>query len=181
MADACSKHSFEPAAGVCRQCHNSYCEECLVYAFGPKKPPYCITCALNAAGVRRKGATTNPRLRKKGIFGRRELVDEEPRYEPSFSEVHIELPEEALNSPVMAQTTRREAPSELIAAVNAADTAREAGPNQFRIEDTVSHDEHAEVLADWAASLDGDALADSSPTTGVAAWPVHEGDSGTSF
>ena len=29
-----------------------FCGECLVYSFGPKKPPFCIPCAVAAAGIR---------------------------------------------------------------------------------------------------------------------------------
>ena len=50
---SCDRHGFERAAGVCRSCHYPHCETCLVYPFGPAKPPYCVSCALVAAGVRR--------------------------------------------------------------------------------------------------------------------------------
>lgn len=33
-------------------CGYEFCGECLVYAFGAKKPPYCIACAVAAAGIR---------------------------------------------------------------------------------------------------------------------------------
>jgi hypothetical protein len=48
----CFKHIFDDAVGACRTCQNGFCEMCLVYAKGPKKPPYCVPCALVAAGVR---------------------------------------------------------------------------------------------------------------------------------
>lgn len=47
----CATHEEAPAAGTCRRCLGQYCDHCLVYAFGASKPPYCITCALDAAGV----------------------------------------------------------------------------------------------------------------------------------
>lgn len=37
---------------MCRHCGDWFCSECLVYSFGPKKPPFCVGCALAAAGVR---------------------------------------------------------------------------------------------------------------------------------
>ena len=37
---------------MCRHCGDWFCSECLVYSFGPKKPPFCVACALAAAGVR---------------------------------------------------------------------------------------------------------------------------------
>ena len=52
MEGRCAKHQFEAAGDVCRACGNEFCPECLVYSFGPDKPPFCIACALAAAGVR---------------------------------------------------------------------------------------------------------------------------------
>ena len=51
--DRCSTHSDAPAVGTCRTCLEPFCDHCLVYSFGPAKPPYCIDCALRAAGVQR--------------------------------------------------------------------------------------------------------------------------------
>ena len=48
----CVRHYEEPMAATCRSCKASFCGRCLVYAFGPKKPPFCIGCALNAGGIR---------------------------------------------------------------------------------------------------------------------------------
>jgi hypothetical protein len=48
----CDKHTFELAEGMCRRCGIWFCTSCLVYAFGAKKPPYCVACAIHAAGVR---------------------------------------------------------------------------------------------------------------------------------
>jgi hypothetical protein len=49
----CDKHLFEPATDLCRECGHEFCPECLVYAFGAKQPPYCVPCAVSAAGIRR--------------------------------------------------------------------------------------------------------------------------------
>jgi hypothetical protein len=51
----CIRHFEEPVAGVCRTCQRPFCDRCLVFSFGPKKPPYCVSCALNASGVRNGG------------------------------------------------------------------------------------------------------------------------------
>ncbi len=48
----CLRHMEEPGTGECRHCHGTFCARCLVYSFGPKKPPYCVGCALVASGVR---------------------------------------------------------------------------------------------------------------------------------
>jgi hypothetical protein len=48
----CVKHTFESPEGECRVCGNTYCQRCLVFPFGPNKPPYCVACAIEASGVR---------------------------------------------------------------------------------------------------------------------------------
>jgi hypothetical protein len=49
----CGVHHFDRAAGRCRTCGDAYCGDCLVYPHGPRRDPYCVRCALVAAGVRR--------------------------------------------------------------------------------------------------------------------------------
>ncbi|GAC1321917.1 MAG: hypothetical protein NVSMB12_22290 [Acidimicrobiales bacterium] len=49
----CRTHPFEHAASTCRTCASPYCKDCLVYSFGAGKPPFCVSCALVAAGIRR--------------------------------------------------------------------------------------------------------------------------------
>jgi hypothetical protein len=52
MQGRCDKHLFESAEDMCGRCGYEFCGECLVYAFGTKKPPLCISCAVAAAGIR---------------------------------------------------------------------------------------------------------------------------------
>jgi len=47
----CHTHKSERTAGTCRSCLHEYCDHCLVYSYGRSKAPYCIACALEAAGV----------------------------------------------------------------------------------------------------------------------------------
>ena len=54
-AASCTKHPSEMAAASCRRCIEAWCADCLVYAFGTDQPPFCVTCALFAAGVRARG------------------------------------------------------------------------------------------------------------------------------
>jgi hypothetical protein len=179
VSDSCIKHSFETAAGVCRQCRNAYCSECLVFAFGEDKPPYCVTCALNVAGVRHHGAKPNPRLRKRGLFGRKVIVDEEPRPQKSFDEIEIVLPQERRSAPMINHSARREVAPEVLAMVRSAESDFEfespvdAGVGGV----TVTALPEESSLAEWAASLDpsdgsdaafDDALPESSS---VDAWP----------
>lgn len=49
---------------MCRHCSAWYCNECLVFSFGPNKPPFCIACALAASGVR-SNATRGPSLSRR--------------------------------------------------------------------------------------------------------------------
>jgi hypothetical protein len=52
MQGRCDKHLFEAAEDRCGTCGYEFCGECLVYSFGAKKPPFCIPCAVAAAGIR---------------------------------------------------------------------------------------------------------------------------------
>jgi hypothetical protein len=52
----CERHPFELADGYCTTCGHAFCEPCLVFPFGPKKKPFCVSCAIAAAGVRRNAA-----------------------------------------------------------------------------------------------------------------------------
>ncbi len=56
MSDTCVKHHFDMAEGQCLACGYLFCGRCLVFAKGPSKPPYCLNCALTAAGVRSTAA-----------------------------------------------------------------------------------------------------------------------------
>src|SRR3954452_22335003 len=83
MADTrCLKHSFEVSENCCRNCGNDFCSECLVYAFGATKPPYCVACALAAAGVR-SNAGRQPTLSRREI---RRLEKERKRDEKRRAE-----------------------------------------------------------------------------------------------
>jgi len=49
---SCEKHQHEHGVALCRRCGGVWCKNCLVYTYGPKKPPYCVSCAMYAGGVR---------------------------------------------------------------------------------------------------------------------------------
>src|SRR5512141_1250132 len=66
MDGRCYVHGFELAENHCRNCGMQFCSECLVYAFGASKPPYCISCALAASGVR-SNAARRPSMSKREI------------------------------------------------------------------------------------------------------------------
>jgi hypothetical protein len=37
-------------AGTCRECQQAFCQDCLVYAFGEGRAPFCVDCALATSG-----------------------------------------------------------------------------------------------------------------------------------
>ena len=64
LTGLCRDHSFETAENVCRRCGLEYCELCLVYPFGAKKP-LCKECAMVAGGVRSQAA--RPEMPKRDV------------------------------------------------------------------------------------------------------------------
>jgi hypothetical protein len=52
----CENHNFELAEDLCGTCGRAYCPECILYAYGPKKPPICKACAIAKAGIRKHAA-----------------------------------------------------------------------------------------------------------------------------
>ncbi len=62
--DRCYKHPFEEADSLCKNCGWGFCSECLVYAFGPKEPPLCLSCALAKSGVRSNAALPPARSKR---------------------------------------------------------------------------------------------------------------------
>ena len=88
MLESCGKHPHEMGVALCRRCGHSWCSTCLVYSFGPKKPPFCMSCAMVAGGVRssaalpampRKQLKAQMRAHEGGGQGRRQGA---PRREP---------------------------------------------------------------------------------------------------
>jgi hypothetical protein len=46
----CTRHWFEQAVGVCRDCGSGSCSDCLVDV--PRMGQFCVGCALRRSGVR---------------------------------------------------------------------------------------------------------------------------------
>ncbi|MEM9467738.1 MAG: hypothetical protein AAGA90_20360 [Actinomycetota bacterium] len=51
LTGLCVDHSFESATAICRRCGQEFCDNCLVFPFGEKKP-LCKDCAMMIAGVK---------------------------------------------------------------------------------------------------------------------------------
>lgn len=66
----CDNHSFEVSEDDCGNCGRSYCSECLLYPFGPRRAPLCKACAIAVAGIRKNGGRTP-------VASRRELKRQE--------------------------------------------------------------------------------------------------------
>ena len=65
---ACEAHPFDAATGTCAGCRRRFCPTCLVSPRGPRQHPFCVPCALTAAGVRQTAA--RPRLAGSGRLAR---------------------------------------------------------------------------------------------------------------
>lgn len=52
MDGRCERHLFDRAIDRCGRCGLEFCQTCVIYPFGNRKPPYCLPCAVEAAGVR---------------------------------------------------------------------------------------------------------------------------------
>jgi hypothetical protein len=57
---------------VCGQCGHEFCPECVVFPYGTDKPPMCISCALQVAGVSKR-PTGRPKLSRRAV--KRRLKD----------------------------------------------------------------------------------------------------------
>ena len=78
MNGLCERHFPVPADDLCGWCGEEFCQDCLVYPFGEKRLPYCLACAVTAAGVRsgRSGPRAVSRRERRHIMERRELLRE---------------------------------------------------------------------------------------------------------
>lgn len=87
----CERHGFELAEDTCRNCGTSFCAECLVYSFGRKQQPYCVSCALAAAGVRSNAARpTMSRREMKRQAKERKKVDKDRKAAKAAQSVEID-------------------------------------------------------------------------------------------
>jgi hypothetical protein len=76
MSESCGKHSHERGVAICGRCGGAWCSSCIVYAFGPKKPPYCMSCAMVAGGVRT--SATLPAMPRKQLKARMKAFRKDP-------------------------------------------------------------------------------------------------------
>ena len=93
MDDRCTRHSFEEATDSCRTCADPFCTECLVYSFGRGQQPFCLNCALAAAGVRSNAART-PTVSKREMRQRakeRRKAEKAKKAAPAAAEPVVEI------------------------------------------------------------------------------------------
>ncbi|MGB6058949.1 MAG: hypothetical protein WBF71_11870 [Microthrixaceae bacterium] len=70
MSNSCVKHPMTFGTQICGECGHHFCEECVVFPFGLKKPPVCISCALELGGVSSR-PSGRPKLSRQSIRERR--------------------------------------------------------------------------------------------------------------
>lgn len=98
---SCVRHPMAVSEHVCGRCGHEFCPECVVFPFGLAKPPMCISCALEAGGIRRQH-TGRPKLAPKTVKRRlRSKADEPPApAQPAPAPVEDEQDEEWLSGQV---------------------------------------------------------------------------------
>ena len=64
MEGRCERHQFDRAIDRCGRCGGEFCHTCVVYPFGAKKAPYCLPCAVEAAGLRSGASNVRPMSRR---------------------------------------------------------------------------------------------------------------------
>jgi hypothetical protein len=78
---------------VCGRCGHEFCPECVVFPYGVDKPPVCIECGLQMAGVSKR-PTGRPKLNRRTI--KRRLKEQKraatPQQSPAEIEVDLEEP-----------------------------------------------------------------------------------------
>ena len=73
MEGRCERHLFDQAVDLCGRCGFEFCADCLVYSFGASKPPFCLPCAVKAAGLRQSsGGMSGGRKARKQFQQKRE-------------------------------------------------------------------------------------------------------------
>jgi len=98
--ESCAKHPHELGAAICRRCGGAWCRDCLVYSFGPKKPPYCMSCAMVAGGVR--SAAARPAMAKRDMRARAKAMRVEAKASKQAARGSVEVKE--LEPAAMAET-----------------------------------------------------------------------------
>jgi hypothetical protein len=92
MDTSCAKHPHEKGVGICRRCGGSWCNDCLVWAFGEKKPPFCMGCAMVAGGVRTAGA--RPAMPKRELKALQKAAKAEAKAAAKAAKEAAKAPEE---------------------------------------------------------------------------------------
>ena len=107
MLDSCGKHTHEMGVALCRRCGGSWCSSCLVYSFGPKKPPYCMSCAMVAGGVR--SSSSLPAMPKRQLKAQMRALKAETKAQAKAAaraESPEQHPEESPETEVSPETER---------------------------------------------------------------------------
>jgi len=90
MLDSCFKHPHEKGVALCRRCGHGWCSTCLVFSFGPKKPPYCMSCAMVAGGV--KSTAALPAMPKRQLKAQMRAMKAEAKAAAKAAEAEVQEP-----------------------------------------------------------------------------------------
>jgi len=115
MQGRCDKHLFEQAEDRCGSCGSEFCAECLVYSFGPKRPPFCIPCAVAAAGIRSTGKALPRREAKRLERERRQAFRQAERAAASMPAPEPFVPMVAPEAPTPEPMPSDVMPSDVMA------------------------------------------------------------------
>ena len=103
MLESCDKHPHEMGVALCRRCGHSWCSNCLVYAFGPKKPPYCMSCAMFAGGVRSNA--TRPAMSRRQVKAQARMVKAETKAAAKAAKAAKDEPKETVEAEAACSET----------------------------------------------------------------------------
>ena len=76
LTGLCHDHPFESATALCRRCGLEFCEHCVVFPFGAKKP-LCKDCAIAISGI--KSNATRPEMAPRHVRRRAKEFDKNVR------------------------------------------------------------------------------------------------------
>ena len=99
MEGRCDRHQFDRSVDRCGRCGGEFCSNCVVYSFGPKRPPFCLPCAVTLGGVRSKAARGPALSRRERKTLERQRVEALARPAPELAPIKMPVTVEWFDSP----------------------------------------------------------------------------------
>ncbi len=113
MNGRCDNDPLDRAENVCDKCGGDFCDTCLLYPRGRKRPPVCKACAIAHAGLRSTSKSQTPLERKNVRKRRKELQEQVDEHDDSqfvyFDEEgsDIELRDRSVLDPPVEEEPKR--------------------------------------------------------------------------